>query len=98
MLPNKNNQKQTVKQILSIINRICNDELVIITDEFKEYKPLKQRKYLNLVIDLQRAYSNNILYPHGIESIWTLPKRGKCEIYHYFIAQYLQYYINECVF
>ena len=97
-MPNKNGKKLTGMQLLSVLDEICKQETMVITDEFTGYNILKKTKYLHLMINHTKEYSNGIIHTNNIESFWATLKRGVYGIYHHVSVEYLQSYVNEFCF
>ncbi|MCP4481280.1 MAG: IS1595 family transposase [bacterium] len=95
---NKQGQKLSGNQLLSILNEICKQDNTIITDEFKSYNILKKTNYIHLKIDHTKNYADGDIHTNNIESFWATLKRGIYGIYHNVSSKYLQNYINEFCF
>jgi transposase-like protein len=96
--PNKEGQKLTGKQLLSIINEVVKKPLTIMTDEFKGYNILGKTKHIHLRINHKEAFANGGVHTNNIESFWATLKRGIIGIYHHVSVKYLQSYVNEFCF
>lgn len=99
-LPDKNGQKLTFKQLLSVLERVSKPESsnTIITDEFSSYRGLKRAKYIHLRINHQESYSKGEIHTNSIESFWAILKRGVYGIYHHVSVKHMQNYIDEFCF
>lgn len=97
-LPNKQGKKLTGMQLLSILNQVCKQESVIITDEFSGYNILKKTAYIRLMIDHAKEYANGEIHTNNIESFWATLKRGVYGVYHHISVKYLQSYVDEFCF
>ena len=100
-LPNKNNQKLTAIQLISILKTVSKQENnnIIITDEFKSYNSLTRNKFIHLRIDHGNLFSDRKgTHTNNIESFWSTLKRGVYGIYHHISTKYMQRYIDEFCF
>ncbi len=99
-LPNKNGQKLTANQLISILKEVskADNENIIISDEFKGYNPLTKNDFVHLRIDHQAMFSDGDVHTNNIESFWATLKRGVFGIYHHISVKYMQRYVNEFCF
>jgi len=97
-LPNRDGQKLSGIQLLSILNDVCKKNATVISDEFKGYNILKNTEYVHLVIDHSKGFCKDFIHTNNIESFWATLKRGIYGIYHHVSVKYLQRYINEFCF
>ena len=100
-LPNNKGQKLTGKQLLNILNDVCDfdSKNVIMTDEFRGYNILnKEKKCIRFYVDHQKKYANGMIHTNTIESFWAIVKRAIYGIYHHVSVKYLQRYIDEFCF
>lgn len=97
-LPNKNNQKLTGKQLLTILEKVAENNTVM-TDEFKGYNILdKDLRCFRQIINHKFEFSRDGVHTNSIESFWAVLKRGIHGIYHHVPVKYLQRYIDEFTF
>ena len=100
-LPNKEGKKLTGKQLLNILECVCRNDTIVVTDEFKGYNILDKKDcngMIRLKIDHTQAYVSGDVHTNGIESFWALLKRGIHGIYHQVSSKYLQRYLDEFCF
>ena len=69
----------------------------LITDSHHAYKQIKN--YLpHDIIRHEEAYVNGDIHTQGIESYWSLLKRGLYGVFHHVDAEFLHNYLNEFEF
>lgn len=69
---------------------------VVNTDEFSGYGDLGERGYVhNRVNHSAKLYVDGKAYTNGIESVWSLLKRGFYGTFHKFTLEHLQRYVDE---
>lgn len=97
-LPNKKNQKLTGKQLLSILEKPAENN-IIMTDEFKGYNILdKDLRFFRQIINHKFKFSRDGVHTNSIESFWAIWKRRIYGIYYHISVKYLQRYIDEFTF
>lgn len=102
-LPDKTGKKLTGKQLLSVLDKVCKDNAVVMTDDYKGYNILNY-PHKNNFIRLSVNHSSGVfslgngIHTNGIESFWALLKRGIFGIYHHISVKYMQEYVNEFCF
>lgn len=102
-LPNKKGQKLTGKQLFKILDKVCKDNTTVMTDDFSGYNFLNREnanKYVRLTVNHSSGqfYAGNGIHTNGIESFWSVLKRGIYGTYHHVSVKYLQNYVNEFCF
>lgn len=97
-MSNKDGKKLTGMQLLSILNEVCKEDATVITDEFSGYNILRKTRYIRLMVDHSKGYSDGIIHTNNIESFWATLKRGVYGIYHHISIQHMQSYVNEFCF
>jgi transposase-like protein len=102
-LPNADGQQLTGKQLFKILDTVCKDETIVMTDDFSSYNILDRKhdnNFLRLTVNhsVGQFATRNGIHTNGIESFWALLKRGIHGIYHHISTKYLQNYINEFCF
>ena len=71
----------------------------VVTDNFPAYRGLSSRGYKHITINHSVGeYVKEMAHTNGIESFWSLLKRGYIGIYHYMSAKHLHRYVNEFSF
>lgn len=72
----------------------------VVTDEFAAYRGLSQRGYIHHTVNHSAGeYVRHFcIHTNGIESFWSLLKRGYYGIYHYMSPKHLHRYVNEFSF
>ena len=66
----------------------------VMTDNFKSYGGLQN--YLHSTVNhSQGEYVRSDVHTNGIESFWSLLKRGYYGVYHYMSAKHLHRYVSE---
>jgi len=102
-LPNKDGKKLTGKQLLSVLDKVCKDNTIVMTDDYKGYNILNypnKNNFIRLSVNhsLGEYSLGNGIHTNGIESFWALLKRGVFGIYHHISVKYMQEYVNEFCF
>lgn len=70
----------------------------VVTDTFRSYHDLS-RNYNHIQVNHSVGqYVNGMAHTNGIESFWSLLKRGYIGIYHYMSAKHLHRYVKEFSF
>ncbi len=70
---------------------------MLITDELKSYGKLGER-YIHEMVKHAETFINGNVHTNGVESFWSLLKRGIIGVFHRVSAKYLQAYLDEFVF
>ncbi len=71
----------------------------VVTDNFPAYRGLNRLGYAHKVVNLSIGeYLRDKAHTNGIESFWSLLKRGHFGIYHYMSPKHLHRYVNEFSF
>ena len=71
----------------------------VVTDEFRAYNGLGALGYIHKTVRHSAGeYVRDMAHTNGIESLWSLLKRGYIDVYHYMSAQHLHRYVNEYLF
>ena len=71
----------------------------VVTDEFKAYRSLPKHGFDHKTIRHSAGeYVRDMAHTNGIESFWSLLKRGYIGIYHYMSAKHLHRYVTEFSF
>lgn len=77
----------------------CKAGATIVTDTHGGYINLKARGYNHITINHSAGeYVRDMAHTNGIESFWSLLKRGYIGIYHYMSAKHLHRYVKEYSF
>ena len=101
-LPDMRNKKLTGIQLLEILNKLCEKDCIVITDDFKSYGILDKNtnKFIHLSVNhsLNEFSLGNGIHTNGIESFWAVLKRGLYGVYHHVSIKHLQKYIDEFCF
>ncbi|KID12484.1 IS1595 family transposase [Ponticoccus alexandrii] len=71
----------------------------VVTDQFAGYLGLEGKGYRHIRINHSAGeYIRDMAHTNGIESFWSLLKRGYIGIYHYMSAKHLHRYVKEFSF
>lgn len=71
----------------------------VVTDQFAAYLGLKGMGYNHVRINHAAGeFVKDMAHTNGIESFWSLLKRGYVGVYHYMSAKHLHRYVNEFSF
>lgn len=81
--------------ILPLINKIVDQDSIIITDEYTAYNDLKITHNHLKVHHGAKEYVNGMAHTNGIENFWSHLKRGIDGIYHWCSVGHLQSYVDE---
>jgi transposase-like protein len=100
ILPNKEGQRLSGKQLIEVINAGCVEGTTVITDEFKGYNKLSKNGYIHYKVNhsLGQYSAGNGIHTNGIENFWSILKMGWYGTYRHMSIKYLQLYINEFCF
>jgi transposase-like protein len=104
MLPNKEGQALTGKQLPPIIDKVCKKGTIIASDDFKGYNILDKEgqkgKYVHVTVNHSKGqyYAGNGVHTNGIENFWSVFKRGIMGVYQHVSVKYLQRYVEEFAF
>lgn len=96
-------QVQTVKseivsQVAPIIKRHVAQEAKFYTDDHASYKTVGKTRNHQIVIHSKGEYVRGDIHSNGIESFWSLFKRGVIRQYHQISVKHLSRYLNEFQF
>jgi len=71
----------------------------VVTDEFRAYRSLPKHGFDHKTVRHSAGeYVRDMAHTNGIESFWSLLKRGYIGVYHYMSEDHLHRYINEFSF
>lgn len=72
----------------------------VITDDFPAYRDLSGQGYYHHTVNHSKGeyVRHYCLHTNGIESFWSLLKRGYYGVYHYMSPKHLHRYVNEFSF
>ena len=103
MTENEEGKKLSGKQLISVLDSICKNETIVVTDDFRGYDILNKKTekgYVRFVVNhsIGQYSAGNGIHTNGIENFWSIFKRGWFGIYHHISFKYLQYYVNEFCF
>lgn len=69
---------------------------MVFTDRHSSYKPLASLGYCHAaVVHSTREYVRGDVHTNGIESLWSMFKRGYTGTYHHMSETHLHRYVNE---
>jgi len=99
-LPNKEGQKLSGKQLLSVLLECCKPGTRVMTDEFRSYGILdkKDSQFERFYISHKECFVKGNVHTNGIEGFWSLFKRGFYGVYHQMSLKHMQNYLNEFSF
>lgn len=81
--------------IIPIVEKWVEKGSIMVTDEWKSYKPLKEN-YFHISVDHSAGqYATGAFSSNGIENFWSLFKRGIIGIYHQISPKHLHRYSTE---
>ncbi len=71
----------------------------VVTDQWRGYKSLHKRGFDHIAINHSAGeYIRDKAHTNGIESFWSLLKRGHYGVYHYMSVKHLHRYVKEFSF
>ena len=72
----------------------------VVTDQFSAYHGLNERGYVHHTVNhsIGEYVRSYCLHTNGIESFWSLLKRGYYGVYHYMSPKHLHRYVSEFSF
>ncbi len=71
----------------------------VVTDEFRAYNGLTAQGYTHKTARHSAGeYVRDMARTNGIESFWSLLKRGYIGVYHYMSEEHPRHYVNEYSF
>ncbi len=71
----------------------------VVTDEFGAYRALSKHGFDHKTVRHSAGeYVRDMAHTNGIESFWSLLKRGYIGVYHYMSTDHLHRYVNEFSF
>jgi transposase-like protein len=91
----KNTRRETLNKF---VREVVGKDVSLATDEHPAYGKLSQ-EYAHAVIQHRNnAYVRGNVHTNGIESFWSLLKRGIIGQFHHVSKEYLPLYLNEFTF
>ena len=87
-------ENTTAKTLTGFVYNSSSEEAQIYTDDFKSYDALKRLAH-ETVRHSVKEYVNGEAHINGMESFWSLLKRGYYGTYHRMSPKHLQRYVNE---
>jgi transposase-like protein len=92
-LPNEQGQKLSGKQLPSVLDKVCKDGTIVISDEFSGYNIL-DKKHKNNFVHLSVNHSagqfaNGEIHTNNIESFRSCFKRAWYGTHHHFSVKYI---------
>lgn len=101
--PNKEGKVLSGNQLFKILDKVCKDDTLVMTDDFRGYNFLDHKNARNFVRiavnhSMGEFSKGNGINTNGIESFWAVLKRGIYGVYHHISVKYMQKYIDEFCF
>ena len=91
--------RTTAKALTGFVADHANEGSTVVTDAYRGYLSLPSMGYDHIRIDHGAGqYIKDMAHTNGIESFWSLLKRGYIGIYHYMSAKHLHRYVDEYAF
>ena len=102
-LPNEEGQKLTGKQLLGILDSVCNEGTTVASDDFSGYNILDkktEKKYVHVTVNhsIGQFSAGNGIHTNNIENFWSLVKRQYIGTHHHYSVKHMQKYIDEMCF
>ena len=83
----------------AFVRRHAGHGATVVTDTHGGYVGLEGAGYTHIRVNHSAGqYVNDMAHTNGIESFWSLLKRGYIGVYHYMSAKHLDRYVNEFAF
>jgi len=84
------------KTLEEIIDNTVDSGSIVYTDENRGYSGLKKKGYKHETKNHGVGeYIKEQIHTNGLESFWSMVKRGHTGVYHYMSKKHLQRYIDE---
>lgn len=93
--PIKDNKSRTIQP--EILNTI-EEGSTLYTDEHKAYSGLDKLYKHETVKHSAKEFVNEMASTNGVESVWSVIKRGYDGVYHHWSKKHMRRYVNEFVF
>jgi transposase-like protein len=100
-LPNAAGQRLSGKQLLSIIEEVCQEGTTVASDDFKGYRILNHNeKYVHVTVNhsLGQFAAPGGVNTNGIENFWSVARRQYVGVNHHWSVKYMQRYMDEICF
>jgi transposase-like protein len=102
-LPNEEGKKLSGKQLLAVLDKVCEDETTVASDDFRGYNILDHgtaNKFSHVMVNhsLGQYSAGNGVHTNNIENFWSVLKRGITGMYHHVSVKHLQEYVDEFCF
>ena len=85
------------EDLQGFVSSVTEDGSVVYTDEAAAYQGMKHRSHWT-VKHSANEYVKGMAHINGIESFWSVLKRGLHGTYHHVSVKHLGKYVNECTF
>lgn len=79
------------------LSRLIDNAAILMTDEHRSYENAPFAGHM-VVRHGDSEFVRGKAYTNGIESVWSVLKRGWVGVYHHFSEKHLQLYVNEFCF
>lgn len=79
------------------VHRFVRSDSTVYTDENRAYKGIAVKQHLS-VSHSAKEYVNGMAHTNGIESVWSVLKRGFNGTYHHWSKKHCRAYVNEFTF
>lgn len=97
-VPEKGGRSLSSDELLKILKSVAKEQSTVITDEYGGYCYVSSNNFKHLTINHSKAFSAGDIHTNGIESFWSVLKRGLYGIYHWVSVKHMQHYIDEFCF
>lgn len=82
--------------LVSLVKENAPEGGEVVTDEFRAHNGLEAKGYTHKTVRHSAGeYVRDMVQTNGIESFWSLLKRGYIGVYHYMSEDHLHRYINQ---
>jgi len=102
-LPDENGKKLSGKQLLAVLDKVCQDGTTIATDDFSSYGILDRKdvkRFIHVTVNhsMGQYSAGDGVHTNNIENFWSLIKRQYIGTHHHYSVKYMQLYIDEMCF
>ncbi len=87
------------KTMHTVVKENVAPDSTVYTDEHKSFSGLAKEGYVHQTVNHSAGeYVRDMIHTNGIESVWSVIKRGFVGVYHHWSMKHMQAYIDEFTF